>query len=74
MSPRWEREGFTQLCLQKKSNDEVTLMMNFISLCDGNNSLLEIAESLNVAIWDLYDIIHKLENHNLISANEGTNY
>ena len=45
-------------------------MMNFISLCDGESSLLEIAESLNVPIWDLYDIVNKLINHNLIDAVE----
>ena len=54
----------------KKSGKEVKLMMDFISLCDGKNSLLEIAESLNVPIWNLYDVVKKLENQDLISANE----
>ena len=45
-------------------------MMDFISLCDGKNSLLQIAESLNVPIWNLYDVVKKLENQDLISANE----
>tara|TARA_B100000787_G_C16197299_1_gene301880 strand:+ start:1292 stop:2572 length:1281 start_codon:yes stop_codon:yes gene_type:complete len=54
----------------KKSGKEVKLMMDFISLCDGKNSLLEIAEGLNVPIWDLYDVVKKLENQDLISANE----
>ena len=44
--------------------------MNFISLCDGESSLLEIAESLNVPIWQLYDLVEKLESHNLISVND----
>ena len=30
--------------------------------------LLEIAESLNVPIWDLYDIVKKLENLSLINT------
>ncbi len=54
----------------KKSYKEVKLMMDFISLCDGKNSLLQIAESLNVPIWNLYDVVKKLENQDLISANE----
>ncbi len=54
----------------KKSGKEVKLMMDFISLCDGENSLLQIAESLNVPIWNLYDVVKKLENQDLISANE----
>ena len=45
-------------------------MMDFISLCDGESSLLEIAESLNVPIWELYDTVENLESKRLISANE----
>ena len=54
----------------KKSVEEVKLMMDFISFCDGKNSLLQIAESLNVPIWNLYDVVKKLKNQDLISANE----
>lgn len=50
-------------------DEKVWLMMNFISLCDGENSLLEIAERLNVPIWSLYDIINKLLTHGLIEVN-----
>ena len=69
---KWEKGNFIQLFLQKK-DDDLTLMMNFISLCDGNNSLLQIAESLNVAIWNLYDIVEKLDSHNLINTIETEN-
>ena len=52
-----------------KNIDEYTLlMMNFISMCDGKISLLEIADKLNVPAWDLYEIIDKLEFHKLITA------
>ena len=50
-------------------DEKVWLMMNFISLCDGENSLLEITERLNVPIWSLYDIINKLLTHGLIEVN-----
>ena len=50
-------------------DEKVWLMMNFISLCDGENSLLEIAERLNAPIWSLYDIINKLLTHGLIEVN-----
>ena len=43
--------------------------MDFLSLCDGQTSLLEIAERLNVPIWDLYGVVNKLEVHSLISDN-----
>ena len=49
-----------------KRDEKVWLMMNFISLCDGENSLLEIAERLNVQIWSLYKIVEILVAHDLI--------
>ncbi len=49
-------------------DDNIKLMMDFISLCDGECSLYEIAESLNVPIWELYDIVDKLKTHKLISV------
>ena len=45
-------------------------MMNFISLCDGQNSLLEIAETLEVPIWRLSDIAIKLKSHNLLISKD----
>jgi len=42
--------------------------MDFISLCDGTTSLIEIAERLNVPIWDLYGLVDKLKSHGLISV------
>ena len=44
--------------------------MDFISLCDGKASLLQIADRLNVAIWDLYELCEKLEEHGLLNVNE----
>ena len=54
----------------KKVDDKVKLMMNFISLCDGQTPLLQIAESLNVPIWELYDLVDKLTSQNLIYENK----
>ena len=45
-------------------------MMNFISYCDGSSSLLEIADKLKIPCWDLYQLIDKLEEINLISAKD----
>ena len=41
--------------------------MDFLSFCDGKNSLIDIAEALNIAIWNLYDVIDTLEKNDLIS-------
>ena len=51
----------------KKTNKAVHLIMNFISMCDGKTSLVEIANLLNLPAWDLYDLIKKLKFYNLIS-------
>jgi len=45
-------------------------MMDLISLCDGQHSLLEIAETLNTPIWELYELIDKLVEHGLLETNE----
>ena len=66
--PQMGKRGLYPTLSTKKGKEEVKLMMNFISLCDGKSSLLDIAEELNVAIWDLYDLANKLENYKLIRA------
>jgi aminopeptidase-like protein len=68
--PQMGKRGLYSNLSTKGVDKEVKLMMNFISLCDGESSLLEIAENINVPIWDLYDIVQILVNHNLIFVNE----
>jgi aminopeptidase-like protein len=41
------------------------VMMDFLSYSDGSYSLLEIAEILNVPIWETYHIFKTLESHQL---------
>ena len=43
--------------------------MNFVSFFYVSSSLLEIANSLNVPSWNLYDLADKLKSHNLINSN-----
>ena len=50
----------------KREDEKDRLMMNFISLCDGESSILEISDRLNVPIWDLYAIVDKLEKISVI--------
>jgi len=68
--PQMSKRGLYPTLSEKKTNKQVSLMMDFISLCDGSASLLEIAEVLNVPIWDLYDLANNLQSHNLININE----
>ena len=55
---------YPTLSIKERINERI--MMNFLSLCDGQTSLLESAIRLNVPIWELYDLIEKLKNHKLI--------
>jgi len=68
--PQLNRRGIYSNSFQKKKFKKFKLILDFISFCDGENSLLEIAERLDVPIWDLYDIVNELKNHNLIKATE----
>ena len=68
--PQMGKRGLYPTLSKKKSVEQVRLMMDFISLCDGKASLLNIADRLNVPAWDLYKLIDKLSAHNLIIASK----
>ena len=65
--PQMGQRGLYPTLSTKQSTKKVKLMMDLISLCDGKNSLLQIAEILNVPIWNLYELIDILKCHDLIS-------
>ena len=44
------------------------LLSNLTSMSDGTRSLLEIADFLGVAIWDLYDPLDRLINAGVVSV------
>ena len=50
--------------LERKRENKI--IMDFISYCDGDHSLLDIAEKIDVPAWELYKIIDKLVVNNLI--------
>lgn len=64
--PNLSKRGF----YTKRNDENAWLAINFTSLCDGENTLLEIAESLEVPIWSLYDCVIKLVDEKLIYAIE----
>lgn len=68
--PQMGRRGLYPNVSQKGSADAVKLMMDFLSCCDGNLSVLDTAELLNVPAWSLYDMIEILKKHELIRALE----
>jgi len=68
--PQMGKRGLYPTLSRKKSSEEVRLMMDLISLCDGKNTLLQIAETLNTPIWELYELVDKLVTHKLLQENE----
>ena len=58
--PQMGNRGLYPTLSTKKSGEQVRLMMDVISLCDGENTLLQIAESLSTPVWELYVIVDKL--------------
>jgi aminopeptidase-like protein len=64
--PQMGKRGLYPTLSSKKSDKKVKLMMNLISFCDGKNSLLDIADELCIPIWDLYDIVDNLLQHDLL--------
>ena len=68
--PQMSKRGLYPTLSIRNGNKEVNLMMNFISFCDGKSSLLEIADKLNMPIWDLYGLADELYSHNLIHSDE----
>ena len=61
------KRGLYPTLSNKKSGEEVRPMMDLLSWCDGEHSLIAIADKLNVPAWELYDLVYKLKAHNLIS-------
>jgi aminopeptidase-like protein len=67
--PQMGKRGLYSNLSYKNIDKKVALTMNFLTFCDGETSLLEIADRLNVPIWDLYSVADKLKNHGLIEDN-----
>ena len=66
--PQMDKRGLYPTISIKDRYEKTKLTMDFfLSLCDGNTTLLKIVESLNLPIWELYELSNKLKNHNLIT-------
>ena len=65
--PQLGKRGLYPTLSTKSSGSDVRLMMDLITWSDGTKSLLEIAEICNVPIWELYPIVKKLSDHQLLS-------
>ena len=65
--PQLGKRGLYPTLSTKSIHNEVRLMMDLITWSDGTKSMLEIAEICDVPIWELYPIVKKLSDHQLLS-------
>jgi aminopeptidase-like protein len=42
-------------------------MMTILAYADGNHDLLQVAEMLNVPVWQVAETAARLEQHNLLA-------
>lgn len=68
--PQMGIRGLYPTLSKKNEKNNHILFMDFISLCDGKNSLLDISEILDVPIWELFHVVEELKKHSLIEVNE----
>jgi aminopeptidase-like protein len=52
----------------RETKEIVHAMMDFLAYCDGDATVLEIAEKINLPAWSLFPIIEKLEKAGLLEV------
>lgn len=65
--PQLGKRGLYPTISTKTSGAEVRTMMNLITWSDGSNDLIDIAELCDVPVWDLYPIVKKLADNDLLA-------
>ena len=65
--PQMSKRALYPTLSTKNKVPRVREIMNLLSFCDGEHSLLDIAEKINVPAWQLYETVEKLILEDLIS-------
>ena len=65
--PQLGKRGIYPNISTKKSISVVRNLKNVIVYCDGKNDLIDIANIINVPIWEIYPIINQLLKNSLIT-------
>lgn len=60
--PQLGKRGLYPSISTKKTHAQVFNMMNILAYCDGKHSILDIAELLEVPMWELKEIVISLKN------------
>ncbi len=64
--PQLGKRGLYPTISTKESASQVENLLNFLSYCDGMMSNLEIAEKINICLWEFKDIIENLKKEGLL--------
>lgn len=64
--PNLGRRGLYPTLSTKESNDKIKDLTTILSYCDGEKTILEIAEKINLSFFDVEKIINKLQESDLI--------
>ena len=65
--PHLSKYGLYNTTSKKQQHYKGNTILDILSLCDGKTMLLDIADALNLPIWDILPIIKQLETNGLIS-------
>ena len=65
--PQLGKRGLYPTLSSKDSGMQVRTMMNILTYCEGDHTLLEIAELIDEPFWELVPIMKKLIEHGLLS-------
>ena len=65
--PQLGKRGLYPTLSSKDSGMQVRTMMNMLTYCDGDHTLLEIAELIDKPFWELVPIMKKLIEQGLLS-------
>ena len=64
--PQLGKRGLYPNLSKGDAGEKVSLMMDLISMSDGNQSIIEIADHCNVPIWELMEIAENLAKQKII--------
>ena len=69
--PQLGKRGLYPTLSSKGSGDAVRNMMNLLSYSDGASTVLDVAETINVPVWELYEVVSKLKDENILEYVHG---
>lgn len=66
--PQMGRRGLYPNVSTKDRNDAARDIMNLLAFCDGTKDLVEIADTINLPLWECFTIVETLKENQLIRA------